>query len=84
MRNKIGVTLLIIGGAMMIISRTLGSIGVYEFIANWITSNITADLSWVIPIVDIFLLVLRWIADLGGGAIIIGAIFILYYFLISK
>jgi hypothetical protein len=77
MRNKIGVTLLVIGGAMMIISRTLGSIGVYEFIADWITSNITADLSWVVPIVDIGLLILRWIADLGGGAIIIGAIFIL-------
>ncbi|MFW9876776.1 MAG: zinc ribbon domain-containing protein [Candidatus Thorarchaeota archaeon] len=76
MRNKLGITLLIIGGIMMLISSTLGSIGVYEFIASWIINNISADFSWVIPIVDIFLLILRWIANLGGGAIIIGAILI--------
>jgi hypothetical protein len=77
MRNKLGVTLLIIGGIMMIISFTLGSIGVYEFIASWIRSLITPDLAWLETVVDIFLLVLRWIADLGGGAVIIGAIIIL-------
>jgi hypothetical protein len=76
-RNKIGIILLIIGGIMMLISFTLGSIGVYEFIASWITSNITPDFAWVEPIVDIFLLILRWIADLGGGAVIIGALIIL-------
>ena len=78
MRHKLGITLLIIGGIMMLISSTLGSIGVYEFIASWIVNNISADFSWVKPIVDIFLLILRWIADLGGGAIIIGAIFIAF------
>ena len=71
MRNKIGITLLIIGGIMMIISFTLGGIGVYEFIASWIKSNISADFAWVVPIVDVFLLILRWIADLGGVTVII-------------
>ncbi len=75
-RNKVGVTFLIIGGIMMIVSSTLGSIGVYEFIASWITNNIPTDLSWLIPIVDVFLIILRWIADLGGGAVIIGALII--------
>jgi hypothetical protein len=73
-RNKVGVTFLIIGGIMMIVSSTLGSIGVYEFIASWITNNIPPDLLWLIPIVDVFLIILRWIADLGGGAVIIGAL----------
>ncbi|MFX0024015.1 MAG: zinc ribbon domain-containing protein [Candidatus Hermodarchaeota archaeon] len=75
-RNKVGITFLIIGGIMMIVSSTLGSIGVYEFIASWITENIPTDLAWVEPIVYIFLEVLRWIANLGGGAVIIGAIVI--------
>jgi len=61
----------------MIISFTLGGIGVYEFIASWIKSNISADFAWVVPIVDVFLLILRWIADLGGVTVIIGAFVIL-------
>ncbi len=75
-RNKVGITFLIIGGIMMIVSSTLGSIGIYEFIASWITNNIPTDLSWLIPIVDVFLIILRWIADLGGAAVIIGALII--------
>jgi hypothetical protein len=62
---------------MMIISSTLGSIGVYEFIYNWVIGNITPDFDWARPILFVFLEILRWIANLGGGAIIIGAIFIL-------
>ncbi|UCC19805.1 MAG: hypothetical protein JSV62_00575 [Promethearchaeota archaeon] len=78
MKNKLGITLLIIGGIMMIISSTLGSIGVYEFIYNWIIGNITPDFDWARPILYVLLEILRWIANLGGGAIIIGAIFIAF------
>ncbi|MFX1309928.1 MAG: zinc ribbon domain-containing protein [Promethearchaeota archaeon] len=76
-RNKIGITLLIIGGIMMIISSTLGSIGVYEFIYSWVTSNIPPDFDWLRPVLYVLLEILRWIANLGGGAVIIGAIVIL-------
>jgi hypothetical protein len=76
MRNKIGVTLLIIGGIMMIISSTLGSIGVYVFLHQYVTNLIPVELNWLIPILDTLIIILRWIADLGGGAVIIGAIFV--------
>jgi hypothetical protein len=76
MKHKLGIILLIIGGIMMIVSSTLGSIGVYEFIYNWIIGNITPDFDWARPILYVLLEILRWIANLGGGAIIIGAIFI--------
>ena len=75
-RNIVGVILLIIGGIMMIISSTLGSIGVYEFIYSYVTSAITSDFDWLRPILYVLLEVLRWIANLGGGAVIIGAIFV--------
>ena len=75
-RTKIGITLLIIGGIMMLISSTLGSIGVYEFIYSWVTSNIPPDFDWVRPVAFVLLEILRWIANLGGGAVIIGAIVI--------
>jgi hypothetical protein len=79
MKHKVGFVLLIIGGTLMIISLTLGSIGVYEFIASLITNNIPTNLRWLILVVDIFInYILRWIANLGGVAIIIGAFFIIF------
>ncbi|MFX1376355.1 MAG: zinc ribbon domain-containing protein [Promethearchaeota archaeon] len=62
---------------MMIISSTLGSIGVYEFIYSWVTTNIPPDLDWLKPILYVCLEILRWIANLGGGAVIIGALIVL-------
>ena len=79
MRNRsiVGVILLIIGGIMMIISSTLGTIGVYEFIYSWVTSSISPDLEWLRPVLSVLLEILRWIANLGGGAVIIGALIVL-------
>ena len=76
-RNITGFIFLIIGGIMMIISSTMGSIGVYEFLYSLITSNIPTNLNWLRPILYILLEILRWIANLGGGAVIIGAFFII-------
>ena len=76
-RNIVGVILLIIGGIMMIISSTLGTIGVYEFIYSYVTSSLSPDLDWLRPILYVLLEILRWIANLGGGAVIIGALFVL-------
>jgi hypothetical protein len=75
-RNKIGVTLLIIGGVLMIASSAIGSIGVYEFLHEYVINLLPPDLSWLIPILDTCLVILRWIADFGGGAVILGAIFV--------
>ncbi|MHA1931249.1 MAG: zinc ribbon domain-containing protein [Promethearchaeota archaeon] len=74
MRNKAGIVLLIIGGILMIISSAVGSIGIYEFLYGLISTEIPANF---IPILNILLNILRFIADLGGGAIIIGALFIM-------
>ncbi len=76
MRNKLGVILLIIGGALMIASSTIGSIGVYEFLHQYVTNLIPTELDWLKPILNTGIIILRWIADLGGGAVIIGAIFV--------
>jgi hypothetical protein len=75
-RNKIGVTLLIIGGVLMIVSSAVGSIGVYEFLHEYVTNLIPTELNWLKPILDTGIIILKWIADLGGGAVIIGAIFV--------
>ncbi|MFW9872870.1 MAG: hypothetical protein ACFFG0_07195 [Candidatus Thorarchaeota archaeon] len=74
MRHKTGLILLIIGGILMIISTAVGSIGVYEFLYNLISTEVHPDL---IPLLRFILLVIKIIADLGGGAIIIGAILII-------
>jgi ribosomal protein L40E len=77
MRNKVGIVLLIIGGIMMIISSTLGSIGVYEFLHEYISGQIPSDLGWVQNILNILIEILRWIANTGGIAVIVGAILII-------
>ena len=74
MRNKAGIALLIIGGILMIISSAIGSIGIYEFLYGLISTEIPANL---IPLLNLLITILRIIADLGGGAVIMGAFFIM-------
>ncbi|MFX0083521.1 MAG: hypothetical protein ACFE94_17375 [Candidatus Hodarchaeota archaeon] len=74
MRNKTGLTLLIIGGILMIISSAVGSIGIYEFLYDFISGEVHPDL---IPLLRAILFVIKVIADWGGGAIIIGAILVI-------
>jgi len=75
-RNRIGIILLIIGGIMMIISSAIGSIGIYETLYGLISTEIPPNLAWTIPILRVLITIMRWLADLGGGAVIVGAIFI--------
>ena len=77
MRNKVGIVLLIIGGVLMIISSVIGSIGVYEFLRDYISNQIPSDLNWVKIILNILVEILRWIANTGGGSVIVGAILIM-------
>ena len=77
MRNKVGIVLLISGGIMMLISSTLGSIGVYEFLHEYISGQIPSDLGWVQNILNVLIEIIRWIANTGGGAVIVGAILIM-------
>ncbi|MHA2037362.1 MAG: zinc ribbon domain-containing protein [Promethearchaeota archaeon] len=77
MRNKLGFALLIIGGILMIMSSVIGSIGVYEFLRDYISNQIPPDLDWVKNILNILVEILRWIANTGGAAVIVGAIFIM-------
>ena len=77
MRNKIGIFVLIIGGIMMLISSTLGSIGVYEFLHEYISGQIPSDLGWVQNVLNVLIEILRWIANTGGIAVIVGAILII-------
>ena len=73
MKHKTGFILMFIGGILMVISSTVGSIKVFDFIYNLIVNQ------WpqYQQIASIVLLIFQWIADLGGVAIIIGAILIL-------
>ena len=74
MKHVTGVILIIIGGIFMIISSAVGSLGIFQFIyqlaaTQWPTYE---------PIFNIIInVILKWIADLGGIAVIAGAIFIL-------
>ncbi|MHA1985436.1 MAG: zinc ribbon domain-containing protein [Promethearchaeota archaeon] len=77
MRNKLGVLLLIIGGILMLLSSVIGSIGIYEFLHEYISGQIPSDLGWVQNILNVLIEILRWIANTGGGAVIIGAILIM-------
>jgi len=77
MSNKVGIVLLIIGGILMIISSVIGSIGVYEFLRDYISNQIPPDLDWIKNILNILVEILKWIANTGGGAVIVGAILIM-------
>ena len=74
MKHKTGIILLIIGGAMMIISSVVGSMGIYDLLYNMISTEVDPSLQ---PLLEIILNVIRFIADWGGGAIIIGAFLIM-------
>jgi hypothetical protein len=76
MRNKIGITLLIIAGVLMIISAAVGSIGVYEFLRDYINGQISIE--WVKLTLNIIVEILRYLADYGGYTVIAGALFILF------
>jgi hypothetical protein len=63
---------MIIGGIMMIISSAVGSIGIYEFLSDYVSTEYP-DFE---ELADIIIMVIRFIADWGGGAIIFGALLI--------
>lgn len=73
MKHKVGFTLLIIGGAIMIYTSTVGSIGVFEFLYDLAKDQWPAYEQIFYYILTVF----RWIADLGGVAVIAGAVIIL-------
>jgi hypothetical protein len=74
MQHKTGIILLIIGGAIMIASSAIGSIGVFELLYNLALTYVSAEF---IPLLTFILNIIRFIADTGGFAIIIGAFFIM-------
>jgi hypothetical protein len=74
-RNTLGIILLIIGGICMLISFAVGSIGLYEFLYDIVINEVPTSLQ---PVLTVILEIIRWIADLGGGAIILGAILIMF------
>ncbi len=76
MKHKVGFTLLIIGGTLMIISSAIGSIGVYEFLRDYISGQI--NIEWIKQVLNVFVEILRWIADLGGIVVIVGAVLIMF------
>jgi hypothetical protein len=75
MKHKTGVILLIIGGICMIISSAIGSIGIYEFLYDLVSTEIPSDF---VPLLKGTIIVLRIIADTGGIAVIFGALLILF------
>ena len=74
MKHKTGIIFLTIGGILMILSSAVGSIGIYEFLYDMISTEVDPDLR---PLLEIILTIIRFIADWGGGAIIVGAFLIM-------
>lgn len=73
MKHKTGIVLLIIGGICMVISSVAGSIQIFESLYL----IIAAEWPDFEPIANIIInVIFRWIADLGGIAVIAGAILI--------
>jgi hypothetical protein len=72
MRHKTGITLLFIGGICMIVSAAIGSIGIYEFLWEYVSQEIPEEF---VPIGKVAIIVLRVIADTGGIAVIVGTFF---------
>ncbi|MFX0004756.1 MAG: zinc-ribbon domain-containing protein [Candidatus Hermodarchaeota archaeon] len=73
MKHKTGIILLIIGGICMILGAVVGSISVFESLYEM------AAAQWpdYEPFFDVIVnVIFRWIADLGGIAVIAGAILI--------
>jgi len=74
MKHITGSILLFLGGICMIISSAIGSIGIYEFLYDYISTEVPSEF---IPILKVTIEVLRIISYTGGFAVIIGTIFIL-------
>ncbi|MFX0024988.1 MAG: zinc-ribbon domain-containing protein [Candidatus Hermodarchaeota archaeon] len=73
MKHKTGFVLLVIGGALMIYSSVRGEIKIFETLYT-LASNEWPDYE---PLFNIIVnVIFRWIADLGGVAVITGAILI--------
>ncbi|MFX1352477.1 MAG: zinc-ribbon domain-containing protein [Promethearchaeota archaeon] len=73
MKHKTGVILIIIGGIFMVLSFAVGSLGIFEFIYELAASQ------WpeYEPIFNIVInVIFKWIADLGGFAVIAGGVLI--------
>ncbi len=82
MKHKTGVILLFIGGICMIISSAIGSIGIYEFLWEYVSEEIPPDF---VPIGKVAIIVLRVIADTGGIAVIVGTfLFLLNQYRLGK
>ena len=75
MKNITGSILLFLGGICMIISSAIGSIGIYEFLYDYVSTEVPSE---IIPLLKATIVVLRVIAYTGGYAIIVGTIFILF------
>lgn len=73
MKHKTGIILLIIGGICMLIGSVTGGIQIFETI-YLIVANQWPEYE---PIFNVIVnVIFRWIADLGGAAVITGAILI--------
>ncbi len=73
MKHKTGFILLIIGGTLMIISAVEGSIQIFETLYNIVATE-WPDYE---PIFNVIVnVIFRWIANLGGVAVIAGAILV--------
>lgn len=73
MKHKTGIIILIIGGICMIIGSVVGSIQIFETVYDM------AAAQWpdYEPFFDVLInIIFRWIANLGGAAVIAGAILI--------
>jgi hypothetical protein len=74
MKHKTGVIFLIIGGILMIVSFTVGSLGIFALIYKIVATQWPS----YAPIFDVVINgVFKWISDLGGVAVIVGAVLIL-------
>ena len=73
MKNKKWVILCIIGGILMILGSTIGSIAFFEMIFGLLQGILSQSL---LKIVDLVLKVLAYIAGGGGVSVIIGAILV--------
>jgi hypothetical protein len=74
MKHKTGIILLFIGGAFMVIGNAIGSIGVFEFLHQYIIGYVPTE--WV-SLVNDLMYFLRFVADQGGWTIIGGTVLIL-------
>jgi hypothetical protein len=73
MKHKTGIILLIIGGICMIFGAVIGSIKVFESLYDMVAAQ-WPDFE---PFFNVLInVIFRWVADLGGTAVIAGAILI--------